>query len=280
MEENDYQLLIVGLPEAGKTSFIHALDDLLQSPQSPDALRSYGLAPDRTYLERDKEKFRGGKKIVHTHRSLEGPPPELWFEDPKTARKGRLFLPDLRGEIFQDQWTDRRWAESYRDDLNKVRGILLFIRADTSASNQELLGAMVNMRKDPGKPLPWEPRKASPQVQLADVLQFIDTRGNISRPMKLAVMVSAWDTVDKPNNMQPKDPVSFVTREWPLLDQYLRANSATYLSKVYGVSALGGTEGELKELSRLPPQKRARIVDGAVSGNDLTRPLRWMLGLD
>jgi hypothetical protein len=98
--------------------------------------------------------------------------------------------------------------------------------------------------------------------------------------MKLAVMVSAWDTVDKPDNMAPKDPASFVTREWPLLDQYLRANSASYLSKVYGVSALGGTEEELKELSRLPPQKRARIVDGVVSGNDLTRPLRWMLSLD
>lgn len=280
MEENDYQLLIVGLPEAGKTSFIHVLDDLLQRPQSPDALRSYGLAPDRTYLERDKEKFRGGKKIVHTHRSLEEAPPELWFEDPKTARKGRLFLPDLRGEIFQDQWIDRRWAESYRDNLKNVRGILLFIRADTPASNQELLGVMVNMRKDARKPLSWEPRKASPQVQLVDVLQFIDTRGTITRPMKLAVMVSAWDTVDKPDNMQPKDPASFVTREWPLLDQYLRANSATYLSRVYGVSALGGTKEELRELSRLPPQKRARIVDGAVSGNDLTRPLRWMLSLD
>jgi GTPase SAR1 family protein len=279
MEEHDYQLLIVGLPEAGKTSFIHALDDLLQRPQSPDALRSYGLALDRTYLERDKKTFRAGKKIVHTHRSLEDAPPELWFEDPKTKRKGRLFIPDLRGETFQDQWTDRRWAESYRDDLNKIRGILLFIRADTPASNQELLGAMVTMRKDTANPLPWEPRKASPQVQLVDVLQFIDTRGNITRPIKLALMVSAWDTF-KPDSKQPKDPGSFVTREWGLLDQYLRANSSTYLSKVYGVSALGGTEEELKELSRLPPQKRARIVDGLVSGNDLTRPLRWMLGID
>jgi hypothetical protein len=280
MDENEHQLLAVGLPETGKTSFIHAVDDLLQSPPTPEALRCYGLARDRSYLERDKASFRAGKKLVHTERSLQDPAPELWFEDPSTGRRGRLFLPDLRGEIFQDQWTDRRWTESFRDDLKTISGALVFVRADTPASNQELLGQMANWGPTDAKPAPWDPKKASPQVQLVDVLQFIGTQGQISRPLRVAVLISAWDTVGKPADLQPKNPNEFLAREWSLLDQYLRSNAETYVTKVYGVSALGGTEDELKELSRLPPQDRVNLVEDMRSSKDLTRPLRWLLKLD
>src|ERR1051325_8787877 len=116
MNPNEHNVLIVGLPEAGKTSFIQAVDDLLQSPTTNDSLRSYGLAPDRTYLELKKPQCRAGKKLKHTERNPRGSPPELLFEHPATSLRGRLFLPDLSGEVFQDQWIDRNWTESYRDD--------------------------------------------------------------------------------------------------------------------------------------------------------------------
>jgi len=281
MEEREHNLLIVGLPEAGKTSFIHAVDDLLQNPPTAEALRSYGLARDRSYLERDKEKFRGGRKLEHTERNLQGPPPELWFEDPRTGRRGRLFLPDVTGEVFQDQWSDRKWAESYRDALKSIDGILVFVRSDIPSSNQELLGEMATMPPNEKKGLPFDPKKASQQVQVVDVLQFIATKGPISRPLKLAVLISAWDTVMKPNNRQPKNPVAFLAREWPLLDQYLRANAETFTTKIYGVSALGGTEEELKQLNKLPPQDRVKLVEeDDTASKDLTRPLRWLLVLD
>jgi hypothetical protein len=280
MSENDYNLLIVGLPETGKTSFIHAVDDLLQNPPTTAALRSYGLALDRTYLERDKEKYRAGGSLKHTERSLQEAPPELWFEDPVTKHKGRLFLPDLRGEIFQDQWTDRKWTQSFRDDLKTISGALAFVRADMPASNQELLGKMATLAPSGAQPAPFDPNKASSQVQLVDVLQFIASKGPIPHPLKVAVMISAWDTVEKPANKQPKTPSMFLAKEWPLLDQYLRANTSVFTSKIYGVSALGGTEAELKEMVRLPPQDRVKLVEDTQSSKDLTRPLRWLLGLD
>lgn len=281
MQDNGYNLLIVGLPETGKTSFIHAVDDLLQNPTSVEALRSYGLARDRSYLERDKEKYRAGKEFGHTERSLQEAPPELWFEDPRTGRRGRLYIPDLKGEIFQDQWIDRTWAKAFADDLKHISGMLVFVRADTSASNQELLGKMVQaLPRDDNKPPRFDPKKASAQVQLVDVLQFIAVRGQISRPTRVAVLISAWDTVEKPNNLQPKNPISFLAREWSLLDQYLRTNSETFAAKIYGVSALGGTKEELKELCKLPPQDRVQIVEDTRRSKDLTRPLRWLLELD
>ena len=280
MEEQEFNLLIIGLPEAGKTSYIHAVDDLLQSPVSDEALRSYGLASDRSYLERDKGKYRAGRKFEHTERNLQGPPPELLFEHPRTKRRGRLFLPDVSGEIFQDQWADRKWTESYRDSLENTEGILLFVRADTPASNQELLGELAIFPQDGTKPIAWDPKKASSQVQVVEVLQFIATKGDISRPLKAAVLISAWDTVDKPHNRQPKNPDDFLKREWPLLDQFLRSNRESYTTKIYGVSALGGSEEELRELNKFPPQERVKIVENGMESKDLTRPLRWLLNLD
>ena len=159
--------------------------------------------------------------------------------------------------------------------------MLVFVRADTPASNQEMLGVMATLPENEGKPVPWDPRKASQQVQLVNVLQFIAVSGEISRPLKAAVLISAWDTVEKPANRQPKNPDLFLNREWALLDQYLRANRDTFVTSIYGVSALGGNEEELRgELGKLPPPDRVKLVEGTESSKDLTRPLRWLLALD
>jgi hypothetical protein len=280
MHENEHNLLIVGLPDAGKTSFIHSVDDVLQNATTSDCLRSYALATDRTYLEEEKPQFRAGKKLKPTDRTPQAIPPELLFEHPATGLRGRLFLPDLGGEIFQDQWIDRRWFLSYRDDLKKLSGALVFVRADVPAANQELLGVLAQFPKGGPKHAAFDPKKASPQAQIVDVLQFIAIKGEFSRPLKVAVMISAWDTVEKPSNLQPKEPAAFLAREWPLLDQYLECNEDQFTSRIYGVSALGGTEEELKGLRKLPPQDRVKIVDDSGSSKDLTRPLRWLLGLD
>jgi hypothetical protein len=278
--QNEHNFLIVGLPEAGKTSFIHALDDVLQNPPSRDALCSYGLAEDRSYLERDKAKFRAGKKLDHTERNLQGPAPELWFEHPESGQRGRVFLPDVNGEVFQDQWVDRRWSTSFRDALKTIDGMLVFVRADTPASNQELLGQMILLLPLSQKPaLSFQPKKASAQVQLVDVLQFIAIKGEVVRPLKVAVLISAWDTVEKPGNLQPKTPSAFLLREWALLYQYLRSNHDVFVTKIYGVSALGGTEEELKELRKLPPHDRVKLVEDDHCSKDLTRPIRWLLSL-
>jgi hypothetical protein len=279
MDSGTHNFLIIGLPDAGKTSYIHAVDDLLQKPPNVTSLRSYGLAEDRTYLERDKADFRGGKKLLHTERNLQGPTPELWFEDPGNGIRGKLFLPDISGEVFQDQWVDRKWSKVYGTSLQGLSGILLFVRADLPASNQELLGEMAKLPSEERVILPWDARKASPQVQLVDVLQFIAERGPLqTKILKLCVLISAWDTVHHPGNIQPKNPTAFLKREWPLLDQYLKTNSNTFRTRIFGVSALGGTQQELDgELGDLPPQERVKLVYEDSESKDLTSPLQWLM---
>ena len=276
--EKKQNILVVGLPEAGKSSFIHALDDILQNPPSGAALRAFGLAADRSYLERDKAKFRNGQTLEHTERNLQGAIPELLFEDPISHERGRLLIPDLSGEIFQDQWVHRLWAKTYREQIQNVSGALVFVRADVESSNQELLGKMIGKGNPDKSEIPWDPKKASQQVQLVDVLQFIPCHASVNRPLRVAILISAWDTVLKPNNHQPKNPTNFLRREWAFLYQYLASNPEMFTTKIYGVSALGGDEKERKgKLSKIPPEERVKLVDDDDESKDLTRPLRWLL---
>jgi len=45
------------LTRNGKSSFIQALDEVLKHPATPNDLRAYGLAEDRSYIQTGKEKF-------------------------------------------------------------------------------------------------------------------------------------------------------------------------------------------------------------------------------
>jgi hypothetical protein len=280
MDQQSFEVLIVGLPESGKTSFIQALDEILQNPPSSDALRASGLAYDRSYLERDKAKFRAGQKLDRTERNIQGAPPELWFQHQKSGKQGRVYLPDVSGELYRDQWVDRAWSKGYRDKLSTISGILVFVRADVPASNEELLGELLDIARGELGIQPWEPQKASAQVQLVDVLQFIGIATHVKRPVRAAVLISAWDTVEKAGGNLPQEPTVFLAKEWPLISQYLNGNPETFTTKVYGVSALGGSDDELQRLSNIPAHERVKIVDAGNTSKDLTCPLRWLLQLD
>jgi hypothetical protein len=271
---------VVGLPETGKSSFIQALDEVLRNPRSDKDLRSYGLADDRSYLEREKDRYHAGEELERNNRLTENTSVELWFEDPTSGRRCRLQLPDRKGEVFKDQWVDRRWSREYRDELLGLSGALVFVRADEKSQNQELLGQLIESAGQDNEPRTtrWDARKASAQVQLVDVLQFIGEAGILDERFRVAVMISAWDTVlaDK-TGFRSRDPEVLLQQEWALLSQYLRSNEDVFEHRVYGVSAYGGTPGKLGKTAELPPHERVQLVDGSGVLPDFTCPLKWIL---
>ena len=280
MKTNAQLILVIGLPETGKSSFIQAVDEALKHPATPNDLRAFGLADDRSYIQSGKENFLAGTKPGRTDLQQDDTSVELWFEHPPTNCRGRLHLPDKKGEIFLDQWVYRRWTKEYRESLGRIAGALVFLRADGKSRNDELLGPLVGGTPS-GAPQAWEMKNASAQVQLVDVLQFIVEHGDISKPLRIAVLISAWDTVGlQSGDMRNKNPEKFLQREWALLAQYLRSNPDYVTEKVYGVSAYGGPPGELGALLDHPAHERSRLTDGADTTRDLTRPLRWLLQID
>jgi len=272
------ELLFVGLPETGKTTYLVALDEVLESQTPAQGLVSGGFAANRSYIEKAKKAWRAGKSVERTNRMTMDEPVELLVRHPNSGCAARLIAPDVNGEFFDAQWTDRKWPITYRTRLESIAGLFVFLNAATNGRNPEMTQAWTNLQHDDSaaKPKPWTSRGAAKQVKLVDLLQFIAERGQTKRPLPLALLISAWDLVEGREKAQ-KRPEEFLEEEWPLLHQYLHANPEFFRSRIYGVSARGGADDAQAELVRLPPHERVWLKDGDEVSKDLSRPLRWLL---
>ena len=116
---------------------------------------------------------------------------------------------------------------------------------------------------------------------LVDLLQFVAELREA--PLRVAIAISAWERVENAAaGLFPKDPSRFLAKHWPLLTQYLESNHDAFPSRAFGVSARGGgtSAEEIKRLTKIVhPRDRVIVVDGEHRSNDLTRPVRWLLGL-
>ncbi len=257
-----------------------ALDEVIQRQTDKHGLTSDGFASNRSYIEGAKKLWRAGKPVGRTIQVLEERV-ELLVKHSQTNNKIRLTAPDVSGELFDAQWADRKWPVAYRERLGSVAGVFVFINAANNGRNSEISGAWINHLSDATAPQtkPWTPREAAKQVKLVDLLQFISEQGQTRKPLPLVVMLSAWDLVGSKTDLK-EHPEKFLARDWSLLDQYLKANPEVFRSRIYGVSARGGNDEAQAALALLPAHERVWLRDGHEVTKDLTRPLRWLLGLE
>ena len=269
-----------------------ALDVALDHQTDPDGLIHSGLADDRAYLQPLKEKWLRGEELEHTSRQKPPPPHQLLIRHPTSGTTAGLHLPDLAGETFDAQFVTRSFPQEFINRLQETTGLLLFVHCGHNADHT-LLEDPIFMDPIPTTETPppvdpaseWSLEKSPRQVKLVELLQFIAQASPRQKPLRIAVMLSAWDIVeDAPLPAaaeMPKDPVRFLSVRWPLLDQYLRSHADTFRFSVFGVSARGGgtTPADIARLTALPPSERILVVDGAHRSHDLTRPVRWLLGM-
>jgi hypothetical protein len=104
---------------------------------------------------------------------------------------------------------------------------------------------------------------------------------------RLAIVFSAWDKV----RSEGLTPTEFLRVRLPLLNQYLKSDSALWESRAYGVSAQGGDyervdkEGaeavinpeteKLREIDK--PSKRIHLWRDNDLGHDITSLVDWVI---
>lgn len=293
----DSTLVMLGLADTGKTNFLVALDVVLDYQDDPDGLHHSEFAADRAYLQPLREQWMRGEVLKHTSRQPPPPPHQLLVRHPASGTSAGFHLPDLAGETFDDQFETRSFPSDFSDRLQQAGGVLLFLHCNQNADHAILEdpGFIELAPAPPAAPAPavaepdWRLVDASRQVKLVDLLQFIAEIGPRQRPLNIAVMLSAWELAENAPQLGPRaaaeiprDPVRFLSIHWPLLDQFLRGNTEMFRVRVFGVSARGGgnTPEEIARLTNFDrPSDRVLVVDGAHRSNDLTRPVRWLLGL-
>jgi hypothetical protein len=281
-------IIICGLPESGKTTFLAALWHLVTARDVETQLTFDSLRDgDQTYLNNIVRQWRDAKVQARTS----GQPTlvSMNLRD-RAGRKLRLTVPDLSGESYRRMWEDRDCDPEVAKILGSRTGVVLFIHADRIEQPQWVVDVVGWMRRlelpvDDGKSIKWHARFAPTQVQLVELLQLLHTAPLDVGSRRVAIALSAWDKVE-PEGLTPS---AFLAQKLPLLHQYLEHGPLASRWRVYGISAQGGDyeplEGSRASWSREDvervraldkPSDRIKITSDIVESRDLTEPIAWL----
>lgn len=263
-----FSLVALGLKGTGKTTYLAALWHLLEDDLVTSCAKLADLQPDREYLQTIRSAWLELSAAQRTSAGLVQHA-SLNIQVDGVPDSVKLNVPDLSGELFSAQWETRQTTEFYSSLVKTANGVLLFLHPSTIHGGQEAAQAVLSTQDVPA----WTPAMAPTQVQLVDCLQFVARFRASASPLRLAVVVSAWDLVR--SGLTPRD---WFERRLPLLAQFLSSTEGGFDAAYYGVSAQGGRWPEDKDaLQGESPASRAFIVDEAGKGADLARPLRWLV---
>lgn len=300
--------LLIGLPSSGKTTFLAALWHSVTTPSVHESLKINALAEDTEYLNQIRDTWLRVVELNHTAvGTMAFTQMNLTYVGSEQALD--LTAPDLAGETLEEYLTERTWPQEFDDYIKQTDSILLFVSSDEHHPETPIKDAATILQELPDhenqvdnlatrehledgtEPLALEPAatpligptliapnpstKIPPQVKLVDLLQLVLATSGCTSPIKVGVIVSAWDLVQT-NFDQPE---VWLTAELPLLDQYLRSNKEILTFRVYGVSAQGGQlPDEADQLkAEVRPSDRIIVVGGNALEHDITAPLKWLL---
>lgn len=280
MSYAEQKLFVIGLPGAGKTTFLAALWHVVEYFEVPEALRLVTLEGDKTHLNQIRNRWLDAEPLERTRIPDEKIVSMLLTDE--AGQTSLVWIPDLSGESLEAQWTDRVASEDYAAFVRECSGGILFvhpaIRKEHLISEVESLIPLEqgNAAGGAGDVVDdWNPHKAPTQVQLVDILQSLVTLTNRER-LGLVVAISAWDVV--PNNVRPAD---WIKVEMPLLYQYLMTHQQQFDCSFFGISAQGGDlsiASQVEAMRHKPiPAQRLSVVGDKDYKHDVTAPIRWLM---
>jgi hypothetical protein len=309
---NPNRYMVFGFQGSGKTTYAAALWHLLDSREIQTVLAKGKHVGEFRYLEEIAQSWCEGWRVERTGTD-QVEDVQINLQHPASGAELVLEFTDLPGEKFEKAFSTRLCTPTFVDLVKEASGLLLFVSADRYVDDVTILDALGDEPQEdeatsegteppreskavegsgegPKSPAaqdseepPWEPDKTPLQVRLVDLLEALQVAPFGRKPFKVAVIVSAWDLTDETSAEK------WLSKRYPLLDQFLRNGQGALDMRVYGVSAQGG---QLSKKGQAPgpdrdrllaldhPSERIKIVGTDVREHDLTCPLLWLSGLD
>ena len=269
---------IIGLPGSGKTTFLAALWHLLDAGEVSSKFVLDKLVGDHTHLNTIVEAWHKCEEVPRTSMAAETKV-SIHVREIASGQKHVLHFPDLSGESFELQLSTRLCTTDYIEGFEGNGGVLLFVTADRASDGMtivdvEPLTPGEDVIEQTEEHREWTPKMVPMQVNLVDLLQFLQHLPFRRGIRRVAVVVSAWDVIESST-----EPADWLKREFPLLHQFLISNHESFEFQVYGVSAQGGNlKTECKnELIMKIPSTRIICVGSETDQHDLTSPIAWLM---
>ncbi|MBF3788906.1 hypothetical protein ISF76_28875 [Burkholderia pseudomallei] len=295
------KLVIAGMPDSGKSTFIIALRHLLISQDVATQLRASRLSASEKHLNKLEQKWLACEPLKRTEQ-LEEEWVSFFVVKDGDATEAQIVLPDFSGEAFRRPAATGNCSTETAQMLAELDGMLLFTNADRGVDDVRLeaLDALADdatdtygdasesedapqdtLRNDESADrstselsVPFDPINMPEEPLVVELLQILNRRPRIPTKRSLAVIVSAWDAVEDSG----MSPTQWLKHHRPMLWQYLENNADLWEIRVYGVSAQGGKLPEEKSaLQAKVPGQRVQIVGHNAHPHDLTAPIAWLM---
>ena len=270
------RLALLGMPRTGKSTYLGVLWAVIQSPLD-ESISESNFTGDRSYIQRLAEQVARGEEIARTSVDAnEEMAIELTFDPGGTAE---LLIPDTSGESLRLLVDGRSWSPRLLSACADVTGILLFVHPERLRVPQPLavLGELEFADGNGAgarEPVAFDTREhAGTAAELIDAYENVAELFHEQWPIRVAIVVSAWDVVDG-----NPTPYEWMRSRLPGVLATFEANSQLAEVEVFGVSAQGGSlenRDELLAKGEIADRVFARDRDGRPIS--LADPVRWAI---
>lgn len=269
---------IAGLPDAGKTTYIAALWDIIKRSRSKLELQ-FTTSPDNTtYLN---EIWEYWVKMTKIERSKTPIPDDITINVKRTSDGEELALdiPDFMGEQFQ-KIIDHTLPENIKKWIDQSDRMLYLINVldDGLKDDMEEESAKtddIDRQKERKDALLLAPEKMMQASQNMMVLKYIANHAKIN---KVAIGLSAWDEKMKSG----KTPEEYLQQRSPVLYNFIKYHFKDCV--FFGVSAQGFDYSkkaekatEMKEKARKSERAFIAFDKEKDLSPDLTKPLNYLI---
>lgn len=261
--------MLLGLPETGKSTFIGTLWHFVEEP-SIEYIQETSLPGERRHIQELAEHVRELTEITRTNHDADERF-EVPVEFPGSGTV-TLVIPDHSGEQLEALVQRRTWPELLREELAQASAVILFVHPDHIDPPLEL-HLFPGGVPDGQAPPDYENRRACTAAQLIDGLEDVLEAMRDRWPVRLAVVISAFDLAGKVT------PKAWLDLRLPAVASMLQSDPARVHSVIFGVCAQGGPREQAEEVKQrgdLHERAWARSADG--SDIPFSEPVRWALG--
>lgn len=274
MMENTKKCLIVGLPNAGKSTYIGAFWAIEKDGGTGHKLTCTEYPSDTTYLDALKKNWLE-QTVVSRTVNIEPQEIHLKLHSEITGNTLELHIPDFKGEVFQ-RILSNNVMEKAVQWCNETDCILYFIKY----AKEDILQDEIPQISEFVEPSQTEfPRTESTIMQIEDIsewtqnimlLKYLHSQVDCNIP--LAICISAWDKV---NTDLPIE--SWVKSKHPFLYNFIQHHFTNV--KYYGVSAQGleYKDEKFDEYQQLTELKQRAYVYTNNKSHDITEPFDFLI---
>lgn len=269
--EKTKKCLIVGLPSAGKSTYIGAFWAIEKDGGTDHKLICKEYPSDTTYLDALKKSWLE-QTFVSRNVNIEPQEIRLKLHSETTETTLELHIPDFQGEIFQ-RILSNNIMEKVAQWCNETDCILYFIKcAKEDILQDEIPQTSIASESEfvQKEPTTMQVKNISEWIQNIMLFKYLHTQ--VDNNIPLAICISAWDKIITDLSIE-----LWVKTKHPFLYNFIQHHFTNV--KYYGVSAQGleYEEEKFDEYQRLTELKQRAYVYTDCKSHDITEPINFLI---